>query len=102
MYSYSSASGRKTQSELITGFAGSLRGIDVIAPLSGYVTILIYDSNTSDVTNKTVVAEVRCDAGFQSCNHEFLVPVAVNSGIYAVMQESGGTGSSYIVRYALG
>lgn len=97
---YSTSSGLKTESSLISPFPGSLMGIDVKAPSSGVNIITLYDSENPSVNGKLVLCEVEADAGMVSINHEFFVPVVVNRGIYALVS---GTGEdcSYIVRFAL-
>ena len=99
MRNYSTSSGRKTASAQISSLPGALCGIDVQAPASGQVTILIYDSENSDLTNKIIVAEAYMDAGLAGTSHEYFSPIVVNKGIYAVMS---GTSSSFIIRYLAG
>lgn len=101
MHPYSVPSGKKlAPAQVMTG-PGALSGIDGIAPTSGVVVITLYDSDTSDITNKLVLAEVEVDAGMVSVNHEFNSPVNVNRGIYAAVSGSG-SGYAYIVRYLRG
>lgn len=97
---YSTPSGLKTTSAQISSRPGSLNGVDVQCPTTGYNIVTIYDSSTSDTSGKIVLAVVEADAGMVGINHEFFVPVAVNQGIY-VSVTGTGTDYSYNVRYGL-
>ncbi len=95
------SSGVKTASAQISTQRGFLAGIDMISPSSGTATLTVYDSADSNVSGKLVLAEMEVDAGMPSCNHEYLNPVSVNKGIYAVLVDSTGS-ANYIIRYAMG
>jgi hypothetical protein len=99
---YSTSSGPKTEDSQITTIGGGLCGVDFIGPEAGYAELVIYDSATSDLTGKTAIAEFRLDAGFLSLSHEYTRPLAVNSGLYCTLDEVGGTGSKFYVRYIIG
>ncbi len=95
------SSGRKTASSQICTLSGFLAGIDMISPSSGTATLTVYDSNNSDTTGKTILAEMEVDAGMPSCNHEYPSMVIANKGLYVVLTDTSGT-ATYIIRYALG
>ncbi len=97
---YSTSSGLKTGPAQISTMAGSLMGVDVQCPSTGYNLITIYDSEDSSIAGKTVIAMVEADAGMVGINHEFFAPAAVNRGIYVSISGTG-TDYSYIVRYSL-
>lgn len=96
------SSGRKTASTLITNMCSFLIGIDVVPPDTGQVSIIIYDSENTDTTNKLILSELHVDAGMPTLNHEYIRSLYCNRGIYAEMTESTpGSNSKFIVRYAL-
>lgn len=95
---YSTSSGIRAGSAQITSISGAVCGVDLKAPTTGQVTLTLYDSNTSDVTGKEVLAEIHMDAGLAGVNHEFAAPIIVNHGIYALLT---GT-STYLIRYLVG
>lgn len=97
----STSSGVKSASAQISVMPGAFAGIDATPPNAGYTNIVVYDSENSSVSGKLVLAEIHLDAGHISVNHEYMLPVAVNRGIYCVMT-STGTGSTYVARYLAG
>lgn len=97
---YSTSSGRKTASAQIYTRPGALVGISLSNPDTGQSLLTIWDSSSSNTSGKDVIAEVEMDAGMNSVNHEFMAPVCVNYGLYAELTyTSGGSGSSYLVRF---
>jgi hypothetical protein len=79
---------------------GALCGVDIQSPEMGYLILTVYDSESSNVSNRKALSIFRSDSGMSGQNHEFFVPVAANRGLYA--EASGtGTGFKYIVRYTL-
>ena len=97
----STSSGLKSASAQITTRCAGLAGIDANPPAAGYATITIYDSEDSNTSGKLVLAEIQLDAGYISVNHEYNSPVIANRGIYAVLTETGGTGTTFVARYFL-
>lgn len=95
----STSSGIKSTSSQIITMAGGLMGVDVEPPMSLQSRIKIWDSEDSNTSGKTLLAEVFCDAGLASVNHEYFAPVVVNRGIYV---EVDGAATNYIVRYVIG
>lgn len=98
---YSTSSGLKASSAVITAMTSTLMGVDVTPPTSGYTIFTIYDSNNSSTSGKNIIAQVYVDAGTTGVNHEFFAPVLLSQGIYAELAGTG-TDSQYIVRFALG
>lgn len=94
----STSSGLKTANAQVITIPGAVCGIDLQAPSTGQANLKVYDSKDSNTTGKLLLAEIFCDAGMSSVNHEFTAPVIANQGIYA---ELTGT-SSYIVRFTVG
>ena len=102
-FKHSDSSGIKTASAQITTMSGALAGIDVVPPAMGSCQIKVYDvAVAADAADSNAIANIHVDAGLNSYTHEYMKPVTVNNGIYAVLTESGGSGTEYIVRYALG
>lgn len=101
---YGTGSGQQTGNAQISIQRGALLGIDVIPPSSGFATVLVYDSEDSNVAGKRIISEVVVDAGYISMNHEYFVPQGVNRGIYCTIVYSGGSAadSHYYVRYLIG
>lgn len=99
---YSTSSGQKTATAQIWTSTGSLSGVDLTPPASGQASLLIYDSENSNLTNKVILAELLVDAGTVGINHEFYAPVGVNRGIYCVLTQTMGTDCRYYVRYSAG
>lgn len=97
---YATSSGLQIASAQISVNPGSLMGVDVQSPVSGKSILTIYDSESSSVAGKLVIALVEADAGMVGVNHEFFSPVVVNRGIYVVVSGTG-TGCAYIIRFAL-
>jgi hypothetical protein len=97
MFNYSTSSGVKTASSQILSARGGLCGVDTTAPSSGSSVLTIYDSENSTTSGKLVLAEMHLDAGLASLNHEYVVPVGANRGIYCVLT-STGAGTTYVVR----
>lgn len=98
---YATSSGQQTASAQITPLIGSLMGIDLTPPTTGYSVLTVYDSENSSISGKLILSELYCDAGTVGINHEYFVPVAVNRGIYCVLSGTG-SGSHFYVRYAVG
>lgn len=98
---YSTSSGKKTLSSQISVLPGALVGIDLTPPTSGRATLTLWDSENTSTSGKLVLVEVILDAGLQSVNHEFSIPVLVNRGLYAELTYSTGSGSTFIVRYTI-
>lgn len=100
---YGSSSGQKTGSYQISINRGALLGIDVTPPLTGYTTLLVYDSEDSNLSGKLIISEVVVDAGYMGLNHEFFAPQAIDRGIYCTIVNSNADNSShYYVRYLIG
>lgn len=100
--SYSTPSGLKTGTLQITQSAGSIQGIDLMPPDSGYATLTVYDTNSGD-TSALIVTELVVDAGTIGINHEYFAPVAINRGIYCVLiMVPDSQNAKYIIRYNAG
>lgn len=102
--SYGTSSGQNTGSNQITIQRGALLGIDLTPPTSGYATLLVYDSENTDLTNKKILTEIVVDAGYLGLNHEYMVPLGVDRGLYCLLTYSSGSASDshYYVRYIIG
>ena len=98
---YSNSSGKKSASSQIVLRTAALAGVDVNPPSTGYAVLTIYDSATGTSVDGDILAEVEADAGLVSCNHEFTRPVVCNKGIYAKLDQFGGSDATFIVRYYL-
>lgn len=98
---YSTSSGQQTVTAQVSTLPGSLAGVDLTPPTSGYSTLVIYDSENSSTSGKIILSEIFCDAGAVGVNHEYFAPVAVNRGLYCVLT-STGAGSHYYLRFAVG
>jgi hypothetical protein len=97
-----SSSGQKTASGQISTFSGALMGVDLTPPTTGYSILVIYDSEDSNTSGKTILTEVLVDAGAVGVNHEYFIPVAVNRGLYCTLTSVGSADSHYYVRFMLG
>lgn len=102
--SYGTSSGQQVSTGQVSIMRGALLGIDLTPPSSGYATLLIYDSENSDLTTKKIISEIVVDAGYLGLNHEYMVPLGVDRGLYCVLSYSSGSSadSHYYVRYLLG
>jgi hypothetical protein len=98
---HSDSSGQKLTDAQIMAGEGCLVGVDVTPPSSGYSIVTIYDSANSTTAGKKIVTELYCDAGSVGINHEYLLPVACQYGIYCTLSGTG-TDAHYYVRYRLG
>lgn len=102
MIQYSTPSGLQTGTLQVTNAPGALQGVDLMPPSSGYAVLTIYDTNVGD-TSALIIAQLQVDAGTVGLTHEYLSPVAVNKGIYCILEQTpSGSGSKYIIRYAAG
>lgn len=91
------SSGEKSADAQISTLPGFLLGVDLQPPASGAATLVIYDSENSTTSGKTVLFECTVPTGVASINFQELNIVA-NRGIYADLT---GT-TTYVVRFAPG
>lgn len=102
--SYGTSSGQQIATGQISVMRGALLGIDLTPPSSGSTILLVYDSENSDLTNKKILTEIVVDAGYLGLNHEYMVPLGVDRGLYCLLTYSSGSASDshYYVRYLIG
>lgn len=95
------SSGLQSASAVISDQPGGLAGVDLYHPDQGYCIVTLYDSNTTDTTNKNILGIYICYDGMNSVNLNFPHLINVTNGIYAVfVSDPIGLGvSNYIVRY---
>lgn len=93
------SSGLLTASAQVSTLAGRIYGLQVTGDATNAGLAIVYDSENSTVSGKTVLCKVRVTAGAPSNEIVFNEGVILNRGIYVALT---GTGCEAIAYYSLG
>lgn len=91
----STSSGLQTADAAITAEPGYFCGITV-TPAAADTTVIIYDSENSTTSGKTVLDKILVKASSSSMHVHYDQPITANRGIYATLT---GAGAEYTVHY---